>query len=507
MLNQLVHTTGSATALLDDNRALSYDDLRRAVVRAADSLRRYTGPDAAIVIATADPMAAVISLFAARHLDIVAAVHDVRSGHAQAHAQASRIRARAIAHGLTSAGAIELEECPIRASDTETAAMPEGAALVLATSGSSAAPKDVVLGADGITANVDAIVEYLPIERYRRTGITLPLCYSYSLIGQVLTTLRVGATAVFIRDAGYPGQLMAQIQRHGVNGISSVSHGLAMLSRTALDMNAAERPALGYLASAGGPLHHTIWQKLLQVFPQCQLWNQYGLTEASPRVAAICHSDARFAAGSVGRPLRGISVVAAAPAATATDPTATDPTAPAPTVVDPSTRAPELPPLAAGALGEITVCTPSRMLAYLGDPHATADVFAGPWLRTRDMGYVDSDGYLFVQGRRDDIVNCAGERISTQALAAEMRNADGVSDVVIIAVPDVARGAKLYAVAESRTPERARTALRAYAHHHLSPARRPMRVYALPSFPRRANGKIDRPALERAVGISCHTKN
>src|SRR5258708_11513521 len=93
------------------------------------------------------------------------------------------------------------------------------------------------------------------------------------------------------------------------DGLSSVPASLRIFARAIAE--GAERPKLGYVASAGAPLDAKAAAELRAAFPGARLWNQYGLTEASPRVAAIDDGDPAFARGAAGRPLPGIEVWAA----------------------------------------------------------------------------------------------------------------------------------------------------------------------------------------------------
>jgi long-chain acyl-CoA synthetase len=330
------------------------------------------------------------------------------------------------------------------------------AALLLYTSGSTGTPKGVLLSAAGLRANAEAILGYLPIARVPDTALLLPLHYSYALVGQALTTLHAGGTVWLFNGLAYAREQLDAIARIGRPvGLSSVPTGLRSLASMQLEAKAPLR--LGYLASAGGRLTSETVALVRSAFPGVQLFNQYGLTEASPRVAAISDDHPAFAYGSVGRALPGLHVFA----------------------VDASGAR-----LPAGAPGELAVRGPSVMLGYLGDPQATARVLGSDGtLRTGDSGYVDENGYVFVQGRNDGVVKVAGERVSLAEISERLGQAE------LIALPDEALGAKLIAFVEGDpTPVRQRA-------RELPPQKRPVRIVSLAAFPRTANGKIDRAAL------------
>jgi long-chain acyl-CoA synthetase len=249
------------------------------------------------------------------------------------------------------------------------------------------------------------------------------------------------------------------MSRHGAEGLSSVPSSLRLFARAVAEGSAA--PPLRYVASAGAPLDAATVALVRASFPGARLWNQYGLTEASPRVAAIADDDPAFARGAAGRLLEGIE---------------------------------------ARVEGEeIFVRGPSVMLGYLDDGEATARALSPDgWLRTGDVGRLE-DRCLFVRGRADGVVKCAGERVGLDEVAAALRECDGVADACVVALPDEALGARLVAfveaVAESAAKARARLRTR------LTPAKRPARIVAVESLPRLTSGKIDRQALQRRAEI------
>ena len=316
--------------------------------------------------------------------------------------------------------------------------VPVETGLLLFTSGSSGSPKGVLLSRAGVVANVDAILEYLPIAAHPRTAIVLPLHYSYALVGQAFATLRAGGAAILLGDVPYPARQIALMHAYEARGLSSVATSLRLLARAARELGA---PKLGYVASAGGPLDHATRDLLREVWPAAQLWNQYGLTEASPRVTAVSSDEPAFWQGSVGRPIRGVSVES----------------------VD----------------GELLVRGPSTMLGYLdGDP------LAGP-LHTGDLGRVDAEGYVWVEGRRDGLVKVAGERVSVDEVAAALRAA--VRDACVVAIPDELTGVRLVAFVEGDAAAARRAA------QSLPPAKRPSRIVEVDALPRLPSGK---PAVE-----------
>ncbi|MBL9037007.1 MAG: acyl--CoA ligase [Archangium sp.] len=338
--------------------------------------------------------------------------------------------------------------------------------LVLFTSGSSGPPKAVLLSRDGLAANVEAILSYLPVAAAPRTAVVLPLVYSYALVGQVLVTLRAGGTLLLLGDVPFPATQLEQMVAGGAQGLSTVAASLRRLSAAVRD--GAPAPALRYVASAGAPLDASTVAQVREAFPGATVLNQYGLTEASPRVTAISDASEAFARGSVGRALPGLEAW----------------------TIDEQGRR-----LSAGQPGELVVRGPSVMLGYHRDPTGTARVLSADGaLRTGDSATIDERGFVTVHGRLDGVVKVAGERVGLEEISSLLRQVPGVRDVQVVALPDAELDGRLVAIIESG-PECIAT-VRAWARDHLPPQKRPARVVAVAELPRTANGKPDLVALK-----------
>ena len=424
-----------------DGAQLTYRQLGAEVEKESRALRSQgAAPGRIVALGMADPQQFLISALAVWECDAVLLPLDVRAGPGPAEALIRRARPVLLRN------AEGLQQLP------DPRELDGGTALLLFTSGSSGPPKGVRLSRDGLRANIEAILRYLPAAR---TAIVLPLTYSYALVGQALTTLHAGGTALLLGELKYPPEQLEAMVRLGARGLSSVPPSLRLIARAVLEGISA--PPLDYLASAGASLDAATVALVRTAFPAARIWNQYGLTEASPRVAAISDADPAFARGAAGRPLQGIDLR-----------------------IDGE---------------EILVRGPSVMLGYLDDPDATSRaLLPGGWLRTGDVGHLE-EGCLFVHGRGDGVVKCAGERVGLDEVAAAMRECPGVADACVVALPDEALGARLIAFVEA--PASVLADLRKLLRRKLLPAKRPSEIIPVESLPRLPSGKIDRQALRR----------
>jgi long-chain acyl-CoA synthetase len=440
---------GDGDALLArDAPKVSYAELRRAVSARTTELEHLgAAPGRLVAVADGDPSGALVTVLAAWRAGAAVLPFDARAPRAAVDRVLALARPVAVARG----GAIEPGGADARMGDPR-------AALLLFTSGSTADPKGVVLGAEGIAANVDAILAYLPVREARIVGLASPLAYSYGLVGQALTTLTAGATLAVLPSMTFATEVASHLRAASVRGLSSVPTTLRAVARVV----ATEPLHLRFAASAGAALDGATASLVERAFGGAELFNQYGLTEASPRVTAVSSRDPAFARGSVGRPVAGMSVEAR------------------------------------GAEGDLFVRGPSVMLGYLDDPDGTRGVLGDDgWLATGDVGTVDGDGDVFVTGRRDGVVKCGGERVGVEEVAAMLRRAPGVRDACVLAAPDPEAGAKLWAFLECADDDLA--GVRDFLRSQLSAAKRPRQLVALGSLPRGPNGKIDFKELRRRM--------
>jgi acyl-CoA synthetase (AMP-forming)/AMP-acid ligase II len=458
----LEHTNPTAEAIIrPTGPTITTAGLRQLVSARAEEFAVLPWPTESTVlaIACADALSQLVAVLAALQIGRVPLPLDARAPVDHQAAAAGRAGAPVL---WQDAGALPLPSAP--------QPVAPGVALALPTSGASGRPRTVALSGAGIRANVEAILGYLPVAG-ARVAIVLPLASGYALIGQAFTALRAGAPLCLAVDLAWPSTQLDFLAGVGATLLSSVPGSLRRLAQTALDRDPQDRPPFTHIASAGAPLDTATRTALRTAFPAARLVNQYGLTEASPRVTAVADTDPAFAAGSVGRALPGVTL---------------------------EIRGPDGHALGPGELGELYVRGPSVMVEYLGDAVAT-DAALGPggWLRTRDLGRLDATGALFLDGRSDDLVKVAGERVSLAATSAALLQAPGVDEAYTCALPDPRTDLRLVAFVASALPaETLLPELRRYLRATLAPAARPVRIVHCAALPHLLGGKIDRRALE-----------
>ena len=150
-----------------------------------------------------------------------------------------------------------------------------------------------------------------------------------------------------------------------------------------------------------------------------------------------------------------------------------------------------------GSVGEIWVRGPRVFAGYLDDAEATAAAFLPEgWFRTGDAGYLDDDGFLFLTGRLNELINRGGEKIAPLEIDQVLEAHPAVSAAAAFAVPDELLGEDVAAAVVLKRGERLTPrALRRWMLDRLSPAKAPRRIWFVDDLPRTLSGKVRRGAL------------
>ncbi|MFE3609438.1 AMP-binding protein [Streptomyces goshikiensis] len=333
-------------------------------------------------------------------------------------------------------------------------AAPEDPALVLYTSGTTGAPKGVVLTGAAIAADLDALAEAWQWSAEDTLVHGLPLFHVHGLVLGVLGALRSGSRLV---HTGRPTP-KAYAEAGG-----SLYFGVPTVwSRIAADAPAAE--ALGgarLLVSGSAALPAPVFRDLERLTGLRPV-ERYGMTETLITVSGRAGGEVR--PGTVGTPLPGIRTrIAAEPGA---------------------------------EIGELQLTGPTLFSGYLGRPEATAAAYTEDgWFRTGDIAAVDpADGVHRIVGRASiDMIKSGGYRIGAGEIENALLDHPRVSEAAVVGVPDADLGQRIVAfvVAEGVTGAE----LTEFVAAHLSVHKRPREVRFVAAVPRNAMGKPQKKLL------------
>lgn len=246
------------------------------------------------------------------------------------------------------------------------------------------------------------------------------------------------------------------------------------MARLLVDSGACARHDMScveVLTLSSSPAPPALLARLAGALPRARLVNAYALTESG--TARTLNLDARSKPDSVGSPVGATEV----------------------RIADAAGRA-----VPAGETGEIWLRRPGAPQRwYLHDPEATAAAWAGGWLHTGDLGFVDHDGELHLVDRIKDIVICGGLNVSTLEVEAVLSGHPAVAEVSVVGLAHEVLGQDVAAAVVRSRPVDARE-LQAFARSALAEHKVPHRITFLDALPRTASGKVRKVEVVAAFG-------
>jgi acyl-CoA synthetase (AMP-forming)/AMP-acid ligase II len=352
--------------------------------------------------------------------------------------------------------------------EAETRDVEPGAlALILYTSGTTGAPKGVMLSHANLLANAEAVVAYLKLVPEDRVLSVLPFYYAYG--ASVLHThLITGACVVLAPNLLFPHLVLKAMEQERATGFSGVPSTYALLLQH-VALGEHDLSSLRYLTQAGGAMSPALTQRLHEALPQPQLFVMYGQTEATSRISWLPPHQLEAKLGSVGIPVQGLEW---------------------------KVLREDNSPAAPGEPGEVWVRGGNVMQGYWMNPEATAAVLQDGWLRTGDMGHLDADGYLFLQGRRSDMIKTGAHRVHPTDVEEVIAEISGISEVAVVGVDDEVLGQVVKAfIVATEIPPRAEDRIKAHCRNRLASYKIPRHIVFVDALPRTASGKVRRIQL------------
>ncbi len=322
--------------------------------------------------------------------------------------------------------------------------------LIIATSGTTGAPKGVMLSADNLAASVAASRQRLDLQ----PGDTWLACLPLFHIGGLAILLRCLAAGarVLLQEGFDADRVWREIAAGQVTHLSLVP---AMLDRL-LTVSAEQAPlaALRVVLIGGGPLSRSLAQRAHAAgWPLCV---SYGMSETASQFATDCSPQAGMVPGRVGLPLDGYTV-------------------------------------AIGDAGRIRVCGPAVMRGYANPAGVMGLGLDQGWFGTGDLGRLDEQGRLMIIGRADDLLVSGGKNIHPAEVEERLLQCPGVGTVGVTGRPDPVWGVALVALF---TGEMTPGELEQWARQHLPGHLRPREFVPVGVLPLNSMGKLSRPALQ-----------
>jgi acyl-CoA synthetase (AMP-forming)/AMP-acid ligase II len=358
---------------------------------------------------------------------------------------------------------------------------PEDVGVLLFTSGTTSEPKAAVLRHRHLVSYIISSVEFLGCEPSEAQLICVPP-YHIAGIAAVLSSLYAGRRIMYLPTFDATEWVRQAAEER-------ITHAMVvptMLGRIlqAVEESGIEPAALRHLSYGGGRMPLELVERTLRDMPHVDLVNAYGLTETSSTIAMLTPDEHReaFASddpavrarlGSVGRPLPSLEV---------------------------EVRDVDEVALPAGEKGEIWVRGEQVAGEYVGSNTLTED----GWFRTRDAGWFDLHGFLYVDGRLDDVIVRGAENISPGEVEEVLMAHTAVSEAAVIGIPDAEWGEAVAAVVVLHPGGSASGAeLQLWVRERLRSTKMPGVIEFRDELPYSATGKLLRRVLrdELAQGV------
>lgn len=347
-------------------------------------------------------------------------------------------------------------------------------AVLLYTSGTTAAPKAAVLRHRHLTSYVIGTVEFAAAAADEAVLVSVPP-YHVAGLANLLSNLYLGRRIVYLTQFDASAWVEV-VRREGITNAMVVPTMLARICDV-LDADGAGLPSLRALSYGGARTPATVLARVMALLPDTDLTNAYGLTETSSTIAVLGPDDHRAARDG--------------------DPVATARLSSAGRVlptVELEIRGPLGEPLPAGEAGEVWVRGEQVSGEYAGK---AAPLDAAGWFPTRDRGWLDADGYLFIEGRSDDTIIRGGENIAPAEIEEVLLQHPGIAQCAVVGVPDDEWGQRIAAVVVPRPGATVEAAdVQAFARRSLRGSKTPELVTFATSLPVTETGKLLRRVVQ-----------
>jgi long-chain acyl-CoA synthetase len=338
---------------------------------------------------------------------------------------------------------------------------PDDLAVLIYTSGTSGLPKGVMLTFANLQSCIDAAIKHAAItSQHRFLGIVPPF-HSLGLTATVLAPIYLASPVVYLARFSAVAAINA-IRQHNISLLFMVPSMFGALLHL---KNASPEDFKNiYAAISGGePLPESIRENFQQRFG-IPLLEGYGLTETCGPITI--NVPQAYRPGSVGRFVPGAGAK----------------------FVDDNDQ--EIP---AGQTGEIWLRGPMIMKGYLNLPDATAAALTPDgYFKTGDLGHIDPDGYLYITGRKKEMIIVAGEKVSPREIEDILMRHLSIADAAVLGKKDPSRGEVVVAFVITKenqpiTPDTLKDFCRQQG---LAQWKIPREIFLVPDLPRSPTGKV-----------------
>ena len=351
---------------------------------------------------------------------------------------------------------------------------PEAVAVLLFTSGTTGEPKAAVLRHRHLASYILGSVEFLSAAEDDAQLVSVP-SYHVAGVAGMLSSLYSGRRVVYLPSFDPDEWVRVAVDQQ----VTQAMVVPTMLGRIlpVLEGATTRLPALRHVSYGGGRMPIDLIERALKTLPNVNFVNAYGLTETSSTIAVLTPEDHRACVastdpsvrrrlGSVGRPLPSVEL---------------------------EIRGPDDDSLPPGGRGEIYV----RGEQVAGEYLAGTALVEGGWFPTRDAGWIDDDGFLFLDGRLDDVIVRGAENLSPGEIEDTLLAHPAVAEAAVVGVPDTEWGETVAAAVVLKPGQDVEVAdLQAWVRERLRSTKTPAVIQIRAEMPYNETGKLLRRVIK-----------
>ncbi|HEY3320694.1 MAG TPA: class I adenylate-forming enzyme family protein [Planctomycetota bacterium] len=338
----------------------------------------------------------------------------------------------------------------------------EDVAAIIYTSGTTGRPKGAMLTHGNILFNVESTKAGHGLTGSDVHLLVVPLFHVTGLNTIMPTALQQGGCLV-VSSSIDPEEIADTIERYSCTTFFGVPTTFYLLANVR-GLDFGKLKSLRLVCYSGAPMSALTIQRLRELLPRVELHNFYGLTETTSVTTVLPDEQALPRAESVGKPPPGVELC----------------------VMDDHDQ-----PLRSGGVGELCVKGPSVFKGYFKRAEATADALRAGWFHTGDTAYIDAEGYVFLRGRKKEMIIVAGENVYPIEVENVLCAHPAVQEAAVFGRPDAALGEVVHAAVVLRPgQEVSERELRAFANERLAAFKLPRTIRFLDRLPRNPSGKV-----------------
>lgn len=364
--------------------------------------------------------------------------------------------------GTVSLEKLLAEESPRPSAPTGLERRADDVAAIIYTSGTTGRPKGAMLTHTNILFNVEATKAGHGLRPEDTHLLVVPLFHVTGLNTVMPTALNQGGELVVSSQID-PEDLIETIQKYRCTTFFGVPTTFYLL--TSLKNPPREQlTSLRLVCYSGAPMSPQTIAKLRDLLPGVALHNFYGLTETTSVSTILPDDQVEKRYESVGCAPPGLALC----------------------IVDANGNT--LPP---NEVGELCVRGPSVLKGYYQRPEATAEAIRDGWFHTGDAAYLDDEGYVYLRGRKKELIIVAGENVYPIEVENALCAHDSVQEAAVFGREDAAFGEIVHAAVVLRPGEKAtERELRAFTMERLAAFKVPRTVRIMDRLPRNPSGKV-----------------